>query len=79
MDNDYLQGACCFFVRDDILFGFYTVHDKYSTYIEEEVQLMNFNDEIKMKNNPIIIIPFFKYEIYDMKNKLIQLFMKNQE
>ena len=79
MSNDYLQGACCFFVEDNILFAFYTVHDKCSTYIEEQIQLMIFKDRIEMKNNPIIIFPFFKYEIYDMKKKLIQLFMENQE
>ena len=76
MKNDYLQGACCFYTKNNKLFSFYNIHDKASFYIEEEIYLMQFTETIALKDNPIIIFPFFKYEIYDMKKKLIQIFIQ---
>ena len=77
--QEYLQGAGCFIIRGTDLFGFYHIHDKKTIHIEEEIYLMKLKDIPNITSKPFIIFPFFKYELYNIKDIFIKRFAKELE
>ena len=77
--QEYLQGAGCFIIRGTDLFAFYHVHDKQKLHVEEEIYLMKLKTVLKNPPKPFIIFPFFKYELYNIKQLFIQIFTKEIE
>lgn len=75
MQQEYLQGAGCFIIRKMNLFAFYHVHDKQKLHIEEEIYLMKLKEIPNIQLKPFIIFPFFKYELFDIGNMLLQKFL----